>query len=106
MPESTAGFAVFFLVEAEHAVMYLRGEADIATSQALRDAFDHLAEEIRPSSVVIDLNELAFMDVGSGYLLASYCRRAGNQGCEVTLRQAKPAILPVLDLFELQPSLV
>jgi hypothetical protein len=25
---------------------------------------------------------------------------------EVTLRQAKPAIMPVLDLFELQPGLV
>lgn len=102
MPESSPGFAVVFVVEAGHAVMYLRGEADLATSEVLGEAFDHLAEDIRPTSVVVDLNDLTFMDVSCGHLLASFCARAGGQGCEVTLRRAAHAVLPVLDLFALE----
>lgn len=105
MPDSAPGFAVVFVVEAGHAVMYLRGEADIATSGVLGEAFDHLAEDLRPTSVMIDLNDLTFMDVSCGHLLASYCRRASGQGCEVSLRRAAPVVLPVLDLFALESIL-
>lgn len=106
MTESSAGFAVVFVVEAGHAVMYLRGEADIATAAVLDEALHHLADDIRPASAVIDLHDLSFMDVASGQLLASYCRRAGVRGCDVSLRGATPAILPVIDLFDLQTILV
>ena len=102
MPDSSAGFAVVFVVEAERAVMYLRGEADIATAGILSQSFDHLADDIDPSSVMIDLHDLTFMDVACGYLLTSYVRRATFLGCEVTLRRASRAILPILELFDLQ----
>ncbi|MBO0691374.1 MAG: STAS domain-containing protein [Acidimicrobiaceae bacterium] len=102
MPESGAGFAVVFVIETDRAVMYLRGEADIATAEVLRDAFDHLVQDIKPASVVIDMNDLSFMDVACGHLLADYCRGAARRGCDVTLRRATRPILPILDLFDLQ----
>lgn len=102
MPESSANFAVVFVVEGQSAVMYLRGEVDVATADVLAQAFDHLSEDVDPTSTVIDLHDLTFMDVACGHLLASYCRRAARRGCEVSIRRAAPAIRPILDVFDLQ----
>src|SRR6266508_2901128 len=66
------------------AVLEVQGEVDLYTSSQLRDAILRLTEEAE-NRIVVDLNNVSFMDsIGLG-VLAAGLERAGERGGQLAL---------------------
>jgi anti-sigma B factor antagonist len=78
-------------------VVRLQGELDMATAPALSRALD-TALDTRPTSLVLDLADLTFVDSTGIRVLITACRRAGGQGCSFVLRAPRRAVLKALRL--------
>lgn len=86
-------------------LLRLAGELDMATAPGLRDAL-HLALEVAPSVLAVDLAELTFVDsTGIGVLLTA-ARRAEAAGCPFVVRSPRRAVLKVLRLTGVERVMV
>jgi anti-sigma B factor antagonist len=78
-------------------VLKLEGELDVATAPALEEAVA-LAFAGQPSSLVIDLSSLTFLDSTGIRVLVTAGRRAEEAGCSLVLLAPTAQVLRVLRL--------
>jgi anti-sigma B factor antagonist len=93
----------------DHAVLLVRGEIDIATAPAFRDALDRLIREAN-SPAFADLSGVTFMDSSGIDALATARRQAEAGGVDLILVAPSPPVRTVLELtglwehFEVRPE--
>jgi anti-sigma B factor antagonist len=78
-------------------VLKLQGELDVATAPALEEAVA-MAFAAHPSSLVVDLTDLSFLDSTGIRVLVSAGRRADESSCSLVLLAPTPQVLRVLRL--------
>jgi anti-sigma B factor antagonist len=79
------------------AVLEVQGEVDLYTSSQLRDAILRLTEEAE-NRIVVDLNNVSFMDSsGLGVLIAGL-KRARERGGELALVFSEGSVQKVLGI--------
>lgn len=78
-------------------VVALRGEVDVATVEALRDAMAPATEDPGVRLVVVDLVEVTFIDSSGLMILLNGLRRLVRRGARLVLACSNPT---VLRLFE------
>jgi anti-sigma B factor antagonist len=79
-----------------HAVIVVRGEVDLATSPQLRDTLAGLVEGSR--SVIVDLDQVGFIDSTGIGVLVGGVKRARSQGGDLSLVCTQRRILKVLEI--------
>ena len=79
-----------------HAVVIVRGEVDLATSPQLRDTLAGLVEG--PRSVIVDLDQVGFIDSTGIGVLVGGVKRARSQGGDLSLVCTQRRILKVLEI--------
>jgi len=91
-------FAIEAFPEGRHVVLAVRGDVDIATAGTLRD---ELAATItRYEGVVVDLDDVPFLDsTGLGVLVAAYNKAAG-EGRKVVLARPQRIVKNALRLVQ------
>lgn len=93
---SRAGSASGLLGGPSRTVVWMHGEHDVATRDALLEAVLQ-ASRLDDADVVIDLSRVAFMDASTvGAIIAARNRLRGH-GRSVSLRSPSPRALRVLD---------
>ncbi|MCY0877639.1 MAG: anti-sigma factor antagonist [Firmicutes bacterium] len=76
----------------------IKGDLDLKTADALRESLDQLIDRYRDKDLVLDLEDVAFMDSsGLGVILGRY-RRLAQQGRRLRLEGVRPAVKVVLEL--------
>jgi anti-anti-sigma factor len=91
-------FVVRRIVEDDSIILRPRGELDMATAPALREAISEGVREAQPAKVVIDLTELSFIDcTGIGTLVDAH-NEARGAGRSVVVANPGGWIRKVLDL--------
>lgn len=91
------GFAVTTDTSERSTVLALRGELDVATAPALESAL-RAAFGASPTSMVVDLSDLSFLDSTGIRVLATAARRAESDGCSIVLMAPTQQVLRVLRL--------
>jgi anti-sigma B factor antagonist len=81
----------------DHAILRVRGEIDIATAPAFRDALGRLILEAN-SPAFADLSRVTFMDSSGIDALATARRQAEAGGVELTLVAPSAPVRTVLEL--------
>jgi anti-sigma B factor antagonist len=79
-----------------HAVVVVRGEVDLATSPQLRETLAVLVERSR--SVVVDLDQVGFIDSTGIGVLVGGVKRARSHGGDLSLVCTQRRILKVLEI--------
>jgi len=79
------------------AVLEVQGEVDLYTSSQLRDAILRLAEE-GENRIVIDLNNVSFMDSSGLGVLVAGLKRARERGGELALVFGEGSVQKVLGI--------
>lgn len=83
----TAPFDMRLREEGAHCLLEITGEIDLATSPSLRERLRDVLDQ-SPTAVVVDLDEVPFLDsTGLGVLIAAYKRAAA---VDVPLCLARP----------------
>jgi anti-sigma B factor antagonist len=82
---------------ADHTIVLVRGEVDLATSPALRERLVEITEGETPR-VVVDLEEVSFIDSTGIGVLVGGIKRARSQGGELSLVCTQRRILKVLEV--------
>jgi anti-anti-sigma factor len=81
-------------------VVRLQGELDVATANHLDQVLrDLLTAADRPQRIVVDAEELAFLDASGLHPLLAVRRQLGDGS--LRLRHARPPVLRVLRLLDL-----
>jgi anti-sigma B factor antagonist len=94
----------------DHAVVKVRGEVDLTSSSRLREALVDLTEVSEPK-LVVDLEEVGFIDSTGIGVLVGGVKRARNHGGDLSLVCTQRRILKVLEItglvqvFEVHSSL-
>jgi anti-sigma B factor antagonist len=78
------------------AIVTVRGEVDLATSPQLRDCLTGVVE--KSSAVVVDLDEVGFIDSTGIGVLVGGVKRARSNGGELSLVCTQRRILKVLEI--------
>lgn len=92
------------------AVVRLDGEADLHTAPILRDALNEAIDRI-PTTMVVDLSAVTFIDSMMLGVLLSATRRARPNGTEVRIAVTDPHVRRIFELtlldqvMQLYPSL-
>ena len=81
----------------DHTVVTVRGEVDLASSPQLRDCLGELTSAGTPR-LVIDLEEVGFIDSTGIGVLVGGIKRARSQGGELSLVCTQRRILKVLEI--------
>jgi anti-anti-sigma factor len=88
-------------------VVSVRGDLDRTTAPALATCLDDLLDSAAtPASLIVDLSQVAFIDVGGLNVLAAAARSARRYGRTLRLSGCNPFVLRVIriidvaDLFE------
>jgi anti-anti-sigma factor len=81
-------------------VLLLSGELDLAGASAMRAAMEDLVSAPR-DRVVLDLSDLAFIDVGGARAIQRASERLVAEGATVTIRRPQPPVRRLLALFGL-----
>jgi len=80
-------------------VVTVRGELDIATAAALRDAVLRLLQDTEePPDLVVDGSGLTFVDSSGLAVLLMASRRWNDAGKRIALRNASPTLVRLVDL--------
>ena len=80
-------------------VVTVRGELDIATAAALRDAVLRLLQdEEEPPDLVVDGSGLTFVDSSGLAVLLMASRRWNDAGKRIALRNPSPTLVRLVDL--------
>ena len=82
----------------------LSGELDLNSVGMLRDEFDRVGES-HPSSLLVDLSELTFIDSSGLAAFVRLHRWAAAEGCSLKLVQGGPAVERVFELTGLAGEL-
>ena len=90
-------FRVDTSVEGSTAVLAVRGELDIASSAALRDAVLKLMQDEVPD-LVVDASGLTFVDSSGLAVLLMASRRWEEAGKRLVLRDPSPTLVRIVDL--------
>ena len=102
-PAHTVGVGLTLRVvrdEASRSVVLLAGEADCATTAALSDALSRVVA-LRSGDVVIDLNDLEFIDAAAVRVLATAHHLLAGQGRTLEVRSPSRLGRRLLELFDL-----
>jgi anti-sigma B factor antagonist len=78
-------------------VLRLQGELDMATAPGLGRDLDATLDTM-PSVLVLDVEDLSFVDSTGLRVLITACRRAGSQGCTFVMRSPSRSVLKTLQL--------
>ena len=78
-------------------VLRLRGELDMATAPGLSRDLDTALDAL-PPVLVVDAEDLSFVDSTGLRVLITACRRAGSQGCRFVMRSPSRSVLKTLQL--------
>ncbi len=79
-------------------IVYLRGEIDHHTAGEIRDGVDRMIAQIRPTTLILDLSDIEFMDSsGLGLVLGRY-RRIKEYGGEIYLCNTNERIMKILKM--------
>jgi anti-sigma B factor antagonist len=79
------------------AVLEVQGEVDLYTSSQLRDAILRLAEEAE-NRIVVDLNNVSFMDSSGLGVLVAGLKRARERGGELALVFGEGSVQKVIGI--------
>lgn len=79
------------------AVLEVQGEVDLYTSSQLRDAILRLTEEAE-NRIVVDLNNVSFMDSSGLGVLVAGLKRARERGGELALVFGEGSVQKVLGI--------
>jgi anti-anti-sigma factor len=79
-------------------VVKLRGELDIASSPDVREQLLTVLNTRTPSSLIIDLSELEFMDSSGTAVLVSAEKQAQSLGCEFAVVAPRRPVARVLHI--------
>jgi anti-anti-sigma factor len=80
-------------------VIQLAGELDVTTSSELRDVLDRV--DVAVARIVLDLEELSFVDSTGIGCLFKLERRAADTGGMVVVRRPQPQIHRVMEMTQL-----
>ncbi len=78
-------------------VLRLSGELDMASAPGLARVLD-TALDAQPTSIALDLTDLAFLDSCGIRVLITACRRARSEDSSITLRSPCRSVLKSLSL--------
>ena len=81
----------------------LRGELDLASAPALADRLDELRD--RHADVVLDLDELAFIDMSGLRVALSAAEEASRDGRSFAVTHGSPAVRRLVELVQLDGQL-
>ncbi|HEX2040266.1 MAG TPA: STAS domain-containing protein [Acidimicrobiales bacterium] len=79
-------------------VVAVSGEVDAAGSESLRTRLDDVIDDESPLSLVVDLQELTFMDSTGLGVLVHALKRMRERGGDLTLSAPSPATRKLLDI--------
>lgn len=96
-PPPLGGFGITVSFTADRAVVGVRGEVDLVTAPELAAVLDAVIGR-GYISVVLDLDQLAFMDVQGLRAIASGVGRLESVGGTLTIRSAPTLVLRILDI--------
>lgn len=91
------GFAVVAQTSERSTVLKLRGELDVATAPVLEGGLA-CAFAPKPSSMVLDMTDLTFLDSTGIRVLVTAARQAEGDGCSIVLMAPNAQVLRVLRL--------
>jgi anti-anti-sigma factor len=94
--------AVSVIWSRREGLVFLTGDADIATLHNLRSSLASVAAE-HPTRVTLDLGGLCFIDCGSGRAVAEFRQTLIARGCLVSICGVAPVVQIVLDLYRITP---
>jgi anti-sigma B factor antagonist len=98
---SLDAFALTVETQGLAAVVWVRGELDIATAPELRECLARLDGQ----PMTLDLSGVTFMDSGGLAILAWATKRAHECGAELNVRGVRPAQMRVLEITGLADQL-
>jgi anti-sigma B factor antagonist len=93
-----AAFEVIELHEGARVRVRLRGELDIATADLVADRLRRLRE--RHAAVLLDLDELDFIDAGGLRMVLIAADDARNDGWAFTVTRGSPAVRRLFELLD------
>jgi anti-sigma B factor antagonist len=96
-------FAVTTSAEGATVVVTVKGELDIASAPAIREALLRLVQDETPD-LVLDVNGVTFVDSSGLAVLLMASRRWGDAGKRIVLRNPSRALLRVVDLTGARPA--
>lgn len=97
-PRDAPHFKVDTSEEGTCVVVSVRGELDIATAAALRDALLRLLHDEDVPDLVVDTSGLSFVDSSGLAVLLMASRRWGEAGKRIVLRDPSPTVVRLVDL--------
>jgi anti-sigma B factor antagonist len=89
--------------ERERVRVQLRGELDLATADVVADHLRRLSA--RRSTVVLDLDELAFMDASGLRVILTAAQDARNDGWAFTVTRGSAPVRRLIELLDLDGHL-
>jgi anti-anti-sigma factor len=107
-PQALAPLQIERLSDADGAVLRLRGELDLSSTDELERCIAEVRAD-RPGRLLLDLSELEFMDSTGLALLIRTAQQAQEDGASFRLRTGLPqvqrlfALTGVLDRFTFEP---
>lgn len=85
-----------------HAALAPSGEIDLANAPQLRQAMQDLVDgHPRLQHLVLDLDQVTFMDASAFGVLAYACRTMTDRGGDLVIANAHPPVMRVLDIVGL-----
>ena len=99
-PETMTTDANFDVAEIDHSgvpVLTVRGEVDVSTAPELRERLLLLAER-RPTTAVVDLSDVSFVDSTALGVLVSGVKRLRSGGGDLHLVVTQPHISKVFEI--------
>jgi anti-sigma B factor antagonist len=84
-------------------VLAVSGEIDIATAPSLREKLHNLLAEGR-SSLIIDLDEVTFLDSTALGVLVGVLKRARTEGGELRIVSNQPRVRKVFEITRLDSA--
>jgi anti-anti-sigma factor len=93
-------FSAAVHLDADRAVLVLRGELDLAGVMAVVDCF----AEIMPATheIVLDFAELHFIDCSGLHAIAAAAHTAVAHGCSLSIRSLRPQSRRLFDLVNFE----
>jgi anti-anti-sigma factor len=92
------------LRESARVRLCLRGELDLATADAVADRLRALRE--RHATVLLDLDELSFIDASGLRVLLTAAHDARNDGWAFALTRGSPQVRRLFDLLDIREQFV
>lgn len=79
-------------------MVFLAGEIDHHTANAMREEIDTMAERIRPKTMILDFSDVDFMDSSGIGLVMGRVRLMRDLGGEVRIQGAHGSIYKVMQI--------